>query len=124
MSDEKAAKALVDSRAKEVDSLIASGSSLDAVKKAVADLPPKTKDGDVKKKAADTVFTALNAVDQAKIAKLVDDLDDEQQSTIMKYVFKCMSTADNCANLLKWHEALVAKGGTGVVMRALVDRSV
>lgn len=55
---------------------------------------------------------------------IVDKLSSEQRSQVMKFVFKCMATGKNCANLLVWHERLVAAEGVGIIMRALVDRSI
>jgi len=50
--DEKAVKAGVESRIKETDSLLGGGDHLGALRKALTDLPPNTKDSDVKKKSS------------------------------------------------------------------------
>lgn len=42
----------------------------------------------------------------------------------MKYVYRAMSTGQNCAKLLAWHDKLYEKDGSGIIMRALVDRKI
>jgi hypothetical protein len=39
----------------------------------------------------------------------------------MKYVYKFMSRAENCATVLKMHAALTDKNGLGTIVRAMSD---
>ena len=73
------------------------------------------------------MMVALCAVDKASIDGQLKDMSTEQRATVMKYVFKCMSfptDKKNYEHLLVWHGKLVALEGLGVIMRAMVDRSV
>eukprot|EP00457_Paulinella_chromatophora_P006030 gb/GEZN01006048.1/.p1 GENE.gb/GEZN01006048.1/~~gb/GEZN01006048.1/.p1 ORF type:complete len:481 (-),score=109.56 gb/GEZN01006048.1/:241-1683(-) len=66
----------------------------------------------------------LQQADDTKIKDIVDGLSSEQRSSTMKYVYRAMAISENPQSLLKWHGELFAKDGQGIVMRALVDRSV
>jgi len=121
--DEKAVLAAVKALKEEISTKISQSQFLLALKAAIAE-PPVTKSEDTKKLAADAVGAALAALPAADVDKTIDGCSAEELNTILKYVYKCMATGQNCAVLLKWHEKLVDKCGLGIVMRAMVDRKI
>jgi actin related protein 2/3 complex subunit 5 len=125
MAEEKADKEpVVDVAAvcSKTDSLISGNNFLEALKTAIATPPSGSKDEELKKKFTDNVLRVFEVIKEADIQKCVDDLDDEQRTTAMKYVFKGLATGKNCAALLKWHQTLTEKCGLGIIMRTMVDR--
>lgn len=74
--------------------------------------------------AAQTVSSILNAIKDADMSKILDSLSEEERTATMKYIYRAMSSGQNCAALLKWHNALTDKDGAGIVMRVLVDRKI
>mmetsp|Transcript_20009 Transcript_20009/g.29969 ORF Transcript_20009/g.29969 Transcript_20009/m.29969 type:complete len:121 (+) Transcript_20009:20-382(+) len=88
--------------------------------------PVSTKDQKVKDAAAKIVCQAMAGV--GSIPKFVENSDDDELDTLMKYCYKGMdiyrhvNKGKACSKFLKWHEELVKKCGTGVIMRAFVDK--
>jgi len=107
----------------EVERYLSQGNALKALQSAIAN-PPNAKDEKVKDLAGATVTQALAAIGEGDIAKTLNDLNAEEQNTVMKYVYKGMSLGANCAALLKWHSALYERNGAGIIMRAMVDRKI
>jgi actin related protein 2/3 complex subunit 5 len=84
--------------------------------------PPFTGTEDDKKKSASVVHNVLQA-SYADSTKLVEALSNEQRDTLMKYIYKALETGTNTQSLLAYHKSLSDVGGTGVIVRALVDRN-
>mmetsp|Transcript_2303 Transcript_2303/g.3433 ORF Transcript_2303/g.3433 Transcript_2303/m.3433 type:complete len:121 (-) Transcript_2303:114-476(-) len=96
-----------------------------ALRKAI-EKPIQTKDQKVKEEAAKNICAAMAGV--SNIAKFIENSEDGDCDTLMKYTFKGMDIYRNvnkgkaCQKFLKWHEELVKKCGLGVIMRAMVDK--
>eukprot|EP00471_Norrisiella_sphaerica_P011853 CAMPEP_0184496208 /NCGR_PEP_ID=MMETSP0113_2-20130426/33357_1 /TAXON_ID=91329 /ORGANISM="Norrisiella sphaerica, Strain BC52" /LENGTH=123 /DNA_ID=CAMNT_0026882729 /DNA_START=19 /DNA_END=390 /DNA_ORIENTATION=+ len=102
-----------------------SGDYAGALRKAIEN-PISSKDQKVKDLAAKNICEAMAGVSNA--AKFIEESDDAECDTLMKYTFKGMdiyrdvNKGKNCSKFLKWHEELVKKCGLGVIMRAMVDK--
>ncbi|KAL1711122.1 actin-related protein 2/3 complex subunit 5 [Schizophyllum commune] len=73
-----------------------------------------------------TILSILNATRSNEISGVVRALPQDAQDTLMKYLYKGMSTAgmgDTSGNvLLGWHEKLTEAAGTGCIVRTMTDR--
>jgi len=107
----------------EVERYLSQGNPLKALQSSIAN-PPNAKDDKVKDLAAATVVQALSSISENDIPRTLNDLNAEEQNTVMKYVYKGMALGANCAALLKWHSALYDRNGSGIIMRAMVDRKI
>ena len=116
-------RANIDARDGEVDRALASSNFAMAVHKALENPPLGTKDQEVKEMNTAVVSKALLAVNQdTEIKNIVKDLPDELIDTLMKYVYKGLSTPENAPNFLKWHGYIVTRAGVGCIVRSMTDR--
>ncbi len=101
------------------------GDAIGALKRAIAN-PPITKSEEIKTMTADIVNDAIQAVPADASDKVIAELNNDQKAILMSYVYKCManSNKDKCSVLLRWHAKLVAVGGSGIIMRAMVNRTI
>ena len=116
----------ISNRAKEVDSLIARQQGKDAVLIAVKDPPIGSKNQEAKDTNFKTVIRALNAVKEAEIRSVVDQVHKTQGEAgtdiLCKYVYRGLNEAESCGTLLKYHAAIVDVAGPGPIVRAMTDR--
>lgn len=74
-------------------------------------------------KYSDIVNSVLTNIRSEKVSNSVSKLDSDQLDTLMKYVYKALSNADNkSSTFLKWHGEIVKKTGTASVIRFITDR--
>ena len=118
---EKKAQEYINSTREKVQSDIGSGNGAGALKAICSEIPA-TKEEEFKTKHAETAAMALNSITQSKIKDTLSDFDEDEKTTLMKYVYKAMSLGQNCPNLLSWHAALVENCGIGIISRAMCDR--
>lgn len=92
---------------------------------AVLKCPPiGSKNKEAKERALMLVMRVLTAFKTSEIEKHVKALDRESVDILMKYIYKGfeLSTDNNSAALLVWHEQAVSAGGLGSIVRVLTDR--
>ena len=106
----------------EVTGLLNKGDAAAALKAAVQNPPITSGDAKTKKVAADSFYQVAAAIKEADLKKAIDGFSEDELVTLMKYVFQGLSQNKNQPTLLKAHEAVVEKGGLGVIMRVLTDR--
>lgn len=75
-----------------------------------------------KNESADLVGEVLLGIKDADIAKCINGLTPDQLDTLMKYIYRGLSTYNNSNTYLKWHEHVRAKGGLGTIIRCLAER--
>lgn len=70
-------------------------------------------------------LSVLGSVKSTEIAEVLRGLEEDELDLLMKMIYKGMAepSKNNCAILLSWHEKVVEKGGEGVIVRVLCDRS-
>jgi hypothetical protein len=72
------------------------------------------------------VIRSLNAIKEAEIPAVIAEVQKKHGNigvdNLMKYVCRGLSEADSCANLLKWHGAIVEHSGIGSIVRVMTDR--
>ena len=66
----------------------------------------------------------LLSFQDSEISEAIDQLDLDACDILMKYIYKFMGRAQNCALMLKLHALLSEKAGPGSIMRTLTDRKV
>eukprot|EP01097_Dermamoeba_algensis_P009295 TRINITY_DN650_c0_g1_i1.p1 TRINITY_DN650_c0_g1~~TRINITY_DN650_c0_g1_i1.p1 ORF type:complete len:161 (-),score=47.75 TRINITY_DN650_c0_g1_i1:101-538(-) len=106
-----------------VNKLLSTSKTLDALKATLENPPIGTKDQNIIDKSTAVTVAVLTAVKETDIQKHVDSLSDDEQNILMKYVYKGMENGENSTSLLKWHSTLVEKSGLGLIIRALSDRN-
>ena|SRR3989338_6395722 len=109
----------------------------DGLKIGLDNPPIGCEDQAVKDRSFQLVWQCLNGIKAADIKKHVDSLSDDQANTLMKYIYRGMSfdesagsedamaqrtRATQCAGLLTWHAAVLAKTGHGAIVRAIAQR--
>lgn len=99
-----------------------SGDLTGAAKTALANPPKGTKKSSNKTASCDVFLQVVKKARDADIEKIVSSLNQEELETALKYCYRAMSNYKDCAAVLKWHGAIFAKGGHGIVVRALTDR--
>ena len=109
-------------RDKEVSSFLARKDKLSALRAALQNPPLLSKSGQVKDANSDVVDKVLNSISDSDINSLVEALDPESCDILMKYIYKFMSRASNCATVLKMHSVLTDKTGLGSIVRSMSDR--
>ena len=90
--------------------------------KVLSDPPVLCKNQAVKDRNAEAVLKVLTSAKEAQMKAAVDSLDADQVDTLMKYVYRHLSSGDNSAILLAWHAAAFEKGGLGSIVRAIASR--
>ncbi|TFK69206.1 arp2/3 complex 16 kDa subunit [Pluteus cervinus] len=73
-----------------------------------------------------TLLTILNTTKAAEIPGVVKALSQDEQDTLMKYLYKGMAMPGwgdiSGSVLLGWHEKLTEIAGTGCIVRVMTDR--
>ncbi|KAM0752917.1 arp2/3 complex subunit [Meredithblackwellia eburnea MCA 4105] len=108
-----------------VRQLLQRGDTAAALKAGLED--PPYGDGEIEESKAlafSVVVSILNSTKATDISALVSGLDNIEQVTLMKYIYKAMENlGDSNGNVaLGWHEKLVEKAGTGCIVRVMTDR--
>lgn len=70
------------------------------------------------------VTSTLMAIKASEIDKVIEQLDQDQVDTLMKYIYKGFENPGEggSTHLLAWHEKAYAVGGVGSIVRVLTDR--
>eukprot|EP01104_Vermistella_antarctica_P001057 TRINITY_DN1111_c0_g1_i1.p1 TRINITY_DN1111_c0_g1~~TRINITY_DN1111_c0_g1_i1.p1 ORF type:complete len:137 (+),score=35.48 TRINITY_DN1111_c0_g1_i1:30-413(+) len=113
---------IVTEREATVDGLIGQGKTQEALKESLRGPPHAAQDPAIKDQAAATVARVLATVKAADVKKHVAALDQNDQDTLMKYIFKNLATGENCNVLLVWHEQLKTEAGIGCIVRAISEQ--
>ncbi|KAK4046842.1 arp2/3 complex subunit [Microbotryomycetes sp. JL221] len=108
----------------QVRQLLQRGDVANALKQVVTNAPYGHGHDQAKSLALQTVVSILNSTKSTDIAQIVQQLDPNEQVTLMKYLYKAMEQlGDTNGNVvLGWHEKLVDVAGTGVIVRVMTDR--
>jgi len=112
----------ITTRDKEVTSFLAKKQKAQALQICLQNPPLNAKSLDVKEANAAVVEKVLATIQESEIGGLIDTLDLDACDTLMKYVYRCMGKASNCAIMLKIHSSLSEKAGMGSIVRALTER--
>ncbi|CAH8435876.1 Actin- protein 2/3 complex subunit 5 [Schistosoma haematobium] len=109
----------------EINSLISSGKSTDAILNILQNAPINSKDQQTK----DTVFKLMmRLLSQFKSNQNIDEflssMDQDKIDLLMKYIYRGFEQPQeiSCATLLTWHEKVYTYGKAGSIMRVLTDR--
>ncbi|KAF8711498.1 hypothetical protein AX14_013241 [Amanita brunnescens Koide BX004] len=75
-----------------------------------------------------SLLTILNSTKSTDISGAIRLLPQDDQDTLMKYLYKGMATPGggdiSCSTLLAWHEKLTEIAGTGCIVRTMTDRRI
>jgi actin related protein 2/3 complex subunit 5 len=112
----------IDARLKEVDGLLGKKEKVKALLVALRNPPAGCKNEAVKDANAAVVDHVLSKFQDADVPPAIEALSLEACDVLMKYVYKFMGRAQNCALMLKLHAQLEVKAGAGSIMRVLTDR--
>lgn len=114
--------------AQSVKQMLSLGKFAEALQEAL-NTPPYVSDEATKALHTDTVFEVLVSIknnhNTSDYASFVSQLSSDQQDTLVKYIYKIMSTpfgAKHGAILLGWFEKTVEVTGMGPVVRFFSDR--
>ncbi|OBA19233.1 Arp2/3 complex 16 kDa subunit ARPC5 [Metschnikowia bicuspidata var. bicuspidata NRRL YB-4993] len=114
--------------AQQVKQALSLGQFLQALQ-AVLETPPYVSDEKTKNVHTETVFEVLVSIknnhNTHEFSSFVSQLSSDQQDTLVKYIYKIMSTsygAKHGALLLSWFEKTVEVTGMGPVVRFYSDR--
>lgn len=114
--------------AQAVKQKLSQGQFVDALKE-VLETPPYVSDEATKSLHTDTVFEVLASIknnhNTSEYTSFVSQLSDEQQDTLIKYIYKIMGTpfgAKHGTLMLGWFEKTVEVTGMGSVVRFFSDR--
>ncbi|EPQ55656.1 ARP2/3 complex [Gloeophyllum trabeum ATCC 11539] len=81
---------------------------------------------DAKTLTLQTLVTILNSTKSSDVSNIVKALSQDQQDTLMKYIYKGMGMPGwgdvSGSVLLGWHEKLTEAAGIGCIVRTLTDR--
>mmetsp|Transcript_28703 Transcript_28703/g.80236 ORF Transcript_28703/g.80236 Transcript_28703/m.80236 type:complete len:129 (+) Transcript_28703:87-473(+) len=102
--------------------LLNMNNTMDGLKSALSNPPLGCYDEAILKQNADLVLQVISQVKDADIDKHVSNVAEEDVDTLMKYIYKGFERCDNSASLLKWHAAVLKRGGEGTIVRAIADR--
>ncbi|CAI5726495.1 unnamed protein product [Hyaloperonospora brassicae] len=121
-ADETQIAASVQTRAAQVQGLLAQRKHEEAVRAALEDPPLQSKNNAVKDENAKVVMTALLACNKGEMQRAIDSLGVALEDSLMKYLMRFLGIASQSAAMLEWHQKLVLKAGSGCVMRAFTER--
>lgn len=100
-----------------------------AALQAALDTPPYTSEEQAKTIQTDTVFEVLVSIKNnhnvSEFTAFVKQLSSDQQDTLIKYIYKIMSTkngAKHGALMLSWFEKTIEVTGMGLIVRFFSDR--
>ncbi|TFK47123.1 arp2/3 complex [Heliocybe sulcata] len=78
--------------------------------------------------ALQTLVTILNSTKSSDVSNIVKSLSQDQQDTLMKYIYKGMAMPGwgdvSGSVLLGWHEKLTEAAGIGCIVRTMTDRRI
>lgn len=115
----------IQARAQQVRGLISKGDYSSALQYALTD-PPYGGDDQIKDLHLRTVLDIFTATKSSDITGLVESLDGEQQSVLIKYIYKGMAAlsgqSSNGGILLAWFEKTIDVTGQGSIVRYMSDR--
>ena len=120
-NDEQIA-AEIASKLKEVESLLSKKMTKQALSLSLRNPPAGNRSESIKDASAAIVERVLLSFQDSEISEAIEQLDLDACDILMKYVFKFMGRAQNCALMLKLHALITEKAGPGSIMRALTDR--
>lgn len=108
----------------EIQAMLAHGKNVEALQKVLQCAPVASKNQAVKDKALYTVIRVLLSFKSSDIESAVQTLDQNRLDTLMKYIYRGFEfpSEGSSAQLLTWHEKVVAVGGLGNIVRVLTDR--
>jgi len=115
-------KSEVQAREKEVTRLLNGGKPLDALPVCLENPPSHSKEASIKDQNAQTVLNVIAAIKEKDIEPAVNALNADQLDVLMKYIYRGLSSGEQSAALLKWHESVLKKSGLGSIVRALTER--
>ncbi|CAH0475747.1 unnamed protein product [Peronospora belbahrii] len=120
--DEAQISASVQARATKVQGLLAKRKHEEAVLVSLEDPPLQSKNNTVKDENAKVVMGALLACNKGEMQRAINSLSIPLEDNLMKYLMRFLGIALQSAVILEWHQKLVAKAGSGCVMRAFTKR--
>lgn len=108
----------------EVQGMMAKNRATDALQYVLANSPLNTKDQAVKDRALQSVLKVLLSFKAAEIEAAVKSLDQNKLDVLMKYIYRGFESPSegSSAQLLIWHEKVLAAAGLGSIVRTLTDR--
>ncbi|KAI5958887.1 ARC15 [Candida theae] len=119
----------ISSVAQQVRSQLSSGQFQQALELALDNVPYIADSPQTKELHAKTVFEILCSIKNnnniSELGKFVKNLNQEQQDTLVKYLYKSMSESygqKQGALLLNWFEKTVEVTGVGAIARYMTDR--
>jgi len=108
----------------EVQGMLSKNRSADALQYVLANSPLNTKNQAVKDRALQSVLKVLLSFKAAEIEAAVKGLDQNKLDILMKYIYRGFESPSegSSAQLLIWHEKVLAAAGLGSIVRTLTDR--
>lgn len=116
----------ISNKSQQVKQALSKGDHVEALDIALSD-PPYGGDEQVKALHLKTVLDILTAVRASDIARIVQQLNSQQQDVLVKYLYKGMGSPlgqshGNGAVLLSWFERCGEVAGQGPIIRYLSDK--
>lgn len=108
----------------EVQGMISKNRATDALQYVLSNSPLNTKNQAVKDRALQSVLKVLLSFKAAEIEAAVKSLDQTKLDVLMKYIYRGFEipSEGSSAQLLIWHEKVLAAAGLGSIVRTLTDR--
>merc|ERR1711997_710132 len=108
----------------EVEALLQSGNSVEALKAVLSAAPIGNKNQAEKDAALALVLRVLLSVKTNQVEGCVKQLDNDQKDILMKYIYRGFENPSERSSeqLLIWHEKTFASAGIGRIVRVLTDR--
>jgi len=108
----------------EVQGMLSKNRATDALQYVLANSPLNTKNQAVKDRALQAVLKVLLSFKAAEIEAAVKSLDQNKLDVLMKYIYRGFEipSEGSSAQLLIWHEKVLAVAGLGSIVRTLTDR--
>eukprot|EP01061_Rhynchopus_euleeides_P035185 TRINITY_DN59276_c0_g1_i1.p1 TRINITY_DN59276_c0_g1~~TRINITY_DN59276_c0_g1_i1.p1 ORF type:complete len:106 (+),score=60.71 TRINITY_DN59276_c0_g1_i1:79-396(+) len=79
---------------------------------------------DLTRKQAEQVVTVLGKTsDEEKIKEQVKELSSREVDTLMKVLYRALETGKSSSVLFRWHAVVAEIGGTGSIIRTLMDKT-
>merc|ERR1712048_874272 len=132
MADDSELMQQVEDTANNIRTMIGQKRASDAVMEALSDPPYATKNMEIKDKHAEAAFTAVVALKDSELDKLLEDIEASEMDTLMKFLYKFMAMSENwdkdddrfkeSPKVLKFHKKLVDKAGPGCIARVMASR--
>jgi len=120
MAEEKDVQREIESIRSQAEGFLQQSNFLKALQVAITAPNGGSKDQDT---AAQTVSNVLNGIKEADMGKILDQLSEDERVHVLRFTYRGMALAQNCAPLLRWNNAIYDKDGAGAIMRVLVNRN-